>query len=817
MPRQRATRRRLRRIAAPRQELAPAELRWICDPESLGVETTADITPSEEIIGQPRALRALRAGLGMKHDGYNIFVVGPPGTGRTTTVKRLLSEFAAHPAHLEDKLFVHNFKNPDMPRLITLPAGQGGAFRNDMQQLVSILIKNIPSTLESDAYQERRKAIINNFQEEQRSIIRALEELVKANGFGIVQIQIGAAVKPDIVPLHRGQPVSFEALDDLVKKGEIPTAQLDAMKEAHAVLEQKLDDTLKLARSNERALKQTLSDLDNLIVLPIVRNHTDELKKKYQDPRVAAYLDDVQKDVMRRIREFAAEEREGESQEPRELTAEEFPQYGVNVVVEHDGTTRTPVVVETNPRFRNLFGVIERSVDASGVASSDFMDIRAGSLLRADGGYLVLNALDTLVEPGVWYELKRTLRNGLLEIHNIEGMVPFAVSALKPEAIPIDLKVIMIGDMSLYDLMYFEDDDFKKIFKIRADFDVEMPKNEVSITSYTSFIKMISDEEKLRPFDKGALAEVVEYGVRIAGRQNKLTTRFNVIADLLREGNFIAAQETASVVTRAHVKKAIEQQNDRMRMAEEKIREMILENTILIATDGIAVGQVNGLSVYEVGNYAFGRPVRITAKIGLGKSGIINIEREVALSGKTHDKGVLILGGYLRAKYAQDKALDVSASLCFEQSYSSIDGDSASSTEIYAILSSLSDLPIRQDLAVTGSMNQNGDVQPIGGVNFKIEGFFDVCRARGLTGTQGVLIPSANVKDLMLRDDVIEAVKGGTFHIYPVAVVDEGIELLTGVRAGKKLPPGRFEPGTVNGLVDGRLREYARRWKAMGE
>jgi len=375
----------------------------------------------------------------------------------------------------------------------------------------------------------------------------------------------------------------------------------------------------------------------------------------------------------------------------------------------------------------------------------------------------------------------------------------------------------MIGDMLLYDLMYFEDDDFKKIFKIRADFDVEMPKNEVSITSYTSFIKMISDEEKLQPFDKGALAEVVEYGVRIAGRQNKLTTRFNVIADLLREGNFIAVQETASVVTRAHVKKAIEQQNDRMRMAEEKIREMILENTILIATDGIAVGQVNGLSVYEVGNYAFGRPVRITAKIGLGKSGIINIEREVALSGKTHDKGVLILGGYLRAKYAQDKALDVSASLCFEQSYSSIDGDSASSTEIYAILSSLSDLPIRQDLAVTGSMNQNGDVQPIGGVNFKIEGFFDVCRARGLTGTQGVLIPSANVKDLMLRDDVIEAVKGGTFHIYPVAVVDEGIELLTGVRAGKKLPPGRFEPGTVNGLVDGRLREYARRWKAMGE
>lgn len=809
----------LKKKTRPAAELSVEQLRWRCDSSFLGIETTNDVKPIGEIIGQPRALKALRLGLGMRHLGYNIFVAGPSGTGRTTTIKRLLAEFSAQTASLEDKLYVHNFKNPDMPMLLCLPAGQGAAFRDDMKHLVATLMKVIPATLDSSTYQERRKAIIEKFQEEQKVIIRALEEEVKARGFAVIQLQVGTVMKPEVVPIREGKPVSFDVLEELAEKGEITKNQFDELKSIQDMLETKLEETLKLVRTNERTLRQTLADLDNLIVLPVVRERIDELKKKYADPKVHAYLDDVQSDIMGRLREFASEDQQSSEQpvETVETPAEKFLEYQVNLIIDHSATKGTPVVIETNPKFKNLFGIIERTMDKSGVVKTDFMHIKAGSLLQADGGFLVLNALDTLIEPGVWHELKRTLRNNLLEIHTAESVYPLSVTAIKPEAIPINVKVIMIGDPFLYDLLYFEDEDFKKIFKIRADFDIEMPKDSTAITNYISFIKMICDEENLHPFDKTAIAEVIEFGVRLAGRQNKLSTRFNIIADLLRESNYWADQEKCSVVSREHVKKAITERNDRMKMIEDKIQEMILENLILIDTEGAVIGQVNGLSVYELGEYAFARPSRITARTGLGRSGVINIERESALSGKTHDKGVLILSGYLRAKYAQDKPLVMSASICFEQSYTGVEGDSASSAEIYAILSSIADVPIRQDLAVTGSINQKGEIQPIGGVNLKIEGFFDVCKARGLTGTQGVLIPYENIKDLMLREDVIEAIRDGKFHIYPVRTVDEGIEILTGVKAGKRLPSGKFEPGTINDLVDHKLREYARRYKEIGE
>jgi ATP-dependent Lon protease len=469
--------------------------------------------------------------------------------------------------------------------------------------------------------------------------------------------------------------------------------------------------------------------------------------------------------------------------------------------------------VETTPNYRNLFGTIERVVDRSGLWKTDFTHIKAGSFLRANGGYLIFNALEALVEPGVWPALKRTLKNQVMEVQTYDPFYFFATSALKPEPIECNVKVIMIGDSYIYHLLFNLDDDFKKIFKIKADFDSVMNKDAEKVQQYASFIRKICDEEKLKPFDKTGIAAVVEYGVRLTGRQKKLSTRFYLIADLLREANYWAIKDGSDVVKDKHVDKAIERKVYRLNLIEEKIQEMIDEGTILIDSDGMVVGQVNGLSVYNLGDYMFGKPSRITVKTSMGKAGIINIEREAEMSGPTHNKGVYILTGYLRGKYAQDKPITMSASICFEQSYSGVDGDSASSTEIYALLSSLSGLPLRQDIAVTGSVNQKGEIQPIGGVNEKIEGFFDVCKAKGLTGKQGVMIPHLNIGDLMLRKDVLEAVKEGKFHIYPIKTIDQGIEILTGVEGGGRQEDGKFKEGSVNDLVDKKLRELGMKIK----
>lgn len=496
--------------------------------------------------------------------------------------------------------------------------------------------------------------------------------------------------------------------------------------------------------------------------------------------------------------------------------ADELTEFQVNVIVDNSETKGAPIVIETNPTYRNLFGTMERSVDRSGIWRTDFTKIRAGALLQANGGYLVVNALDALIEPGVWPALKRTLRNRIFEMQTYDPFYFITTSVLKPEPIEIDVKVVMIGDAFLYQLLYYRDEDFKKIFKVKADFDSVMPKEKKNVMEYASFIKKICSGENLIPFDSTGVAGVVEFGVRLAGRQSKLSTRFTFIADLIREASYWTKKDKSKYVTRKHVEKAIDEWIRRVSLIEDKIQELIEDGTIMIDTKGEVVGQINGLSVLDVGDYAFGKPTRITAQTSVGRAGVINIEREADLSGKTHNKGVLILSGYMRGKYAQDKPLVMSASLCFEQSYSGVDGDSASSTEVYAILSSLSGLPLRQDIAVTGSVNQNGEIQPIGGVNQKIEGFYEVCKAKVLTGTQGVIIPHQNVEDLMLRTEVVEAVKKGKFHIYSVKTIDEGIEILTGVKAGKRRKNGTFEKDTVNYLVEEKLKELAQKSKEFG-
>lgn len=799
------------------KEVPVDQLRWRCDPASLDISSTNDVKPLKEIIGQDRALRALRLGLEIKHYGYNVFVTGFSGTGRMTTLKRLLSEFQTRPVKLKDRCYVYNFHNPDQPILLTLDAGQGVKFRDDMNELIADLIKNIPAVFESRRYQEARKQTLEHFQERQRSVLKDFEKKVRERGFELIQVQVGQVVRPDIAPVINNTPLNFDQLDALLQQGKLSKEALDRLTKERASLESQMELVLKEMRNIERKAKESMNELAVRFLLPLVRSRVDDLREAYKDEKVQHYLDEVQKAIMDDAARFLPSE---EAQVPiagktnRKDEEDPFREFRVNVVLDNSTTTTVPIVIETNPRFKNLFGTIEREVDRNGMWRMDFTMIKGGSLLQADGGFLVLNALDALIEPGVWQTLKRTLRNQLLEILPLETGVFGAISALKPEPIPLDVKVVMIGDAYIYSLLYEQDDDFKKIFKVRADFDIEMPKNR-TVQKYVSFVKAVCDEEKLRPFDAEGVAEVVEYGVRLAGRQNKLSTRFDIVANVLREANYWAEKDNAQTVSGRHVRKAIDERIERVNMIEEKIQELIIEGTIFVDTAGKVVGQVNGLSVYDLGEHSFGKPTRITARTSMGKAGVINIEREADLSGPTHNKGVLILTGYLRSMYAVGKPLVMSASVAFEQSYSGVDGDSASSTEVYAILSSLAEIPLRQDIAVTGSVNQKGEIQPIGGVNQKIEGFFDVCNARGLTGTQGVIIPSKNIQHLMLRHDVIEAVKKGKFHIYAVDTIDDGIEILTGIKAGKRLPNGKFEPGSIHDRVDQKISEYARRWKEI--
>jgi predicted ATP-dependent protease len=490
-----------------------------------------------------------------------------------------------------------------------------------------------------------------------------------------------------------------------------------------------------------------------------------------------------------------------------------FRVYGVNVILAHSDEEASPVIFETTPTYANLFGTIQRAYDTRGGWTSDFMDLRGGSLLRADGGFLIMYSLEALSETGVWRALKRTLNHNRLEIQPLEMFYPFGGSALKPEAVEINVKVILIGDRHLYEMLYEYEEDFQKIFKVRVEFDEEMPMSDGVIAEYAGRLRTLSEREGLSPFDRGAFAAMLEYGVRKAGRRNKVTARFVDIADLAREANYAAAAAGENVVRAAHVRNALASKMERHNLIETRIREMIEEATLLVDVTGERVGRVNGLSVLEIGGYSFGKPVRITASVALGRAGLINIEREANLSGRFHDKGVHIIAGYLRSLFATDKPLSLAASICFEQSYSGVDGDSASSTEIYALASALSGVPLRQDIAVTGSMNQQGDIQAIGGINEKIEGFFDVCRIKGLSGTQGVLMPESNVEDLMLREDLLDAVASGKFHIWPVSRVEQGIEILTNFTAGARNGDGSFEAGTIFGLMNEKLSEMAKMLK----
>ena len=792
--------------------LPTEKLRWQCDPGSLGFETTEELKYCEDIIGQDRALRAIKLGLDIKSPGYNIYVAGLTGTGKTTTIKHILEQIDTEGSVPDDICYVHNFSHSDTPIVLRFSAGKGSEFAKDMEDLVDNLIKDIPQIFESEEYKEHRKEVLAEIKKRSANILNPLKEKISKEGFSVVQVQTGSFSSPMILPIIKDKAIPMDQLQVSKEKGDITAKEYDDLIKKHDELAEEMETTIREARKMGKYAQKAISSLDDKFCLPVIRDLINELKEKYRTDTVTKYLFDVETHILQNLEKFCVnEEKKLQPVLPDTPTTEKdkYIELKVNVAVDNSNLKRIPVVTETNPNYKNLFGTIERVMDRSGMWCTDFMNIKAGSLLKANGGYLVLNLKDALIEPGVWVALKRTLKNRKLDIQTFDPSYLSTTSALKPEPVDIDVKVVIIGDANLYQALYLNDEDFKKIFKVKADFDIVMKKDEVAINNYATFVKKICDDEGLMPFTNSGVAEVIEYGVRLAGRQNKISTKFNDIADLLREAQYWAKEDGSNIIEGKHVSNALEEKIHRSRMVEDKIQEMIDEGVLMIDIEGEKLGQINGLSVYNLGDYSFGRPAKITAEVSMGRAGIINIEREADLSGRAHNKGVLIIGGYFRGKYAHDKPLSMSASLAFEQSYNGVDGDSASSTEIYAILSELSGLPIRQDIAVTGSVNQKGEIQPIGGVNQKIEGFFEVCKTKGLTGKQGVMIPYQNICDLMLKPEVVETVKQGMFHVYGVKTIDQGIELLTGMAVGQIQPDGKYPKDTVNYLVDSRLEELA--------
>lgn len=765
----------------------PEGLRWTCDPAAFPFKTTSDLDEVPiEIIGQPRALEALRLAFSVCGDGYNVFVAGEVGTGRSTAVRHVLQEVDRECEPPSDLVYVHNFRDPDAPRLLTFPAGRGRAFARAMVELVEGLRKNVPAVFETDSYRNRRNETVEKAKVSHKERIKAFEKRIGEAGFAMVQMQVGPFVKPEITPVVAGNPVAMDQLESLVEEGKYDANQFVKMKETHASLSAEFESLMKEFRKIEIEVRQQLFDLDRAAARPLVADLVDDLWQAFDDEAVRAWLEEVREDVLDHLERFREREEPvtGEARDQAKAELEErLRPYTVNVLVDHAEKKGRPILWETNPSYRNLFGSIDGARAPSGEWKTDHTRIKAGALARASGGFLVLDALDVLVEPGVWPAIKRTLRHRKLEVRPLDLMNVFGTVSLKPEPIPLDVKVVLIGTRSIHRLLYHLDEDFKKIFKVKAELALDTKRSDEELLNLARFVKKKCKDDGLLPFDRAAVAAVAEQAVRLAGKREKLTTRFNDVADLIRESGYWAAEAKAAKVAAEHVLRAVERRERRLDLIEEVLRERIAEGTVLVDLEGERAGQVNGLVVLDVGDFSFGLPSRITAATGMGRAGIIDIEREAELAGSIHTKGVLILSGFLRSRFAQEKPLALSASLVFEQSYGGVDGDSASCAELYALLSSLSGAPIRQAIAVTGSVNQRGEVQPIGGVNEKIEGYFELCRLKGLTGDQGVMIPARNLPHLMLDHEIVRAVREGTFRVYAVSTVEEGIEILTGTKA----------------------------------
>jgi len=787
-------------------ELTHEQLAVKYDPHQLEFETTNELEPLYDIIGQERAVRAMEFGLKIKVRGYNIFMAGLSGTGKTTYAETYTRSLAANEPVPDDWCYVYNFDHPASPIAIRLPAGGGREFKKDMEAFVNIIKTEISKAFSSDDYEKEKANIIKDFQNRRNELLEQLNRDAEKQDFKVKTTNAGIY----FLPIIDGKTLTedeYEKLEEQVKT---------KLREKSQQLQIGTLDVIRKIKNIEKELEEKINDWEHKIALFAVGIHINDLREKYKAyEQILEYLEKVQQDILDNLEDFIEEAPEVDQSQMILLSALSGESYGpeekykVNLLVDNSETKGAPVITDFNPTYYNLVGKVEYESD-HGSMNTDYTMIKPGLLHQANGGYLILQADDVLNNSHSWEALKRALRTQKITIENVQEHLGLAaVSTLRPEPIPLEIKVILIGSSEIYQLLLSYDEEFGKLFKIKADFDEDMERSEENIHKLARFISSFCKRENALPFHRTGVAKIIDYSSRLVEDKRKLTTRFNDIVEILAESAVWAEMDKSKCIYDKHVNKAIREKEYRSNKYDEKLIRLLEEGTIMVDTTGWVVGQINGLSILDMGDYSFGKPSRITATTYIGKSGIVNIEREVEMSGTSHSKGILILSGYIGQKYAQDMPLALTASVCFEQLYSGVDGDSASSAELYAILSSLSELPINQEIAVTGSVNQKGEIQAIGGVNQKIEGFFELCKLRGLTGDQGVIIPYQNIINLMLKDEVIEAVKEGKFHIYPVKTIDEGIEILTGVKAGKKKKDGTYPKGTVNYKVYEKLKSFA--------
>jgi len=785
--------------------LSPAQLRWACDPKTLAFETTAELKADEVIVGQDRAVGALELGLTIQQPGYNVYISGPVGTGRTTYARKKVQAVAAAKPAPPDWCYVYNFQQPDQPAALSPASGTGAKFRKGVDELIEELKDAIRKVFASETFETRRRELVQSFEQRVSDVWRDLETKARQLGFAIQRLPTGIGTVP-VGP--SGEPITPEVFNLL------PEEQRNEITRRGRALQEEVGEALRKVRVIEREARDALRNLEQQVVNSTATHPVARLKDRYADsPKIVAYLDQVLAEVVEHLDDFKEQE---EPPAPFPLAAfmrrqDAFSRYRVNLVVDNSHLRGAPVIEETNPTYYNLLGKVEYRGEF-GALVTDFTMIKCGVLQQANGGFLTLQVRDVLTNPLAWEALKRALKSGEARIENMGehlGLMPTAT--IRPEPIPLDVKVLLIGTPMIFQLLYVLDEDFRKLFKIKAEFDIEVERTDEATRAYATAVGAICNRQGLRPFDRTAVARVLEHSARLAEHQHRLSTRFNEVVEIVYEASTWAQRAGHDPVTAADVDKAVDEKVYRSNRIEERLRQLIAEGQLLVDVDGAKPGQVNGLSVLQLGDYSFGHPSRITARTFVGSRGVVNIEREIELSGRIHSKGVAILAAYLGGKYAQERPLSLNASLTFEQTYSEVDGDSASSTELYALLSDLAGVPIDQGIAVTGSVNQKGEIQPIGGVNEKVEGYFAVCKALGLTGRQGVMIPVQNAPNLMLKPDVVDAVREGKFHIWTVRTIDAGLEVLTGLPSGESGSDGRYPEGTVNALVTKRLQELAER------
>ncbi len=793
-------------------------------------QTSKDVSVLEGVIGQDRAVKSMEFGLSMGASGYNIFVLGPQGTGKTTYAQNVVSKLAAKRNIPDDWVYINNFSEWDKPLAISLPAGQGKIFQKDMEKLITNLVVYIPKAFEGSNFLQQKDSLIQKINKQMTEILRDIDKLARNAGFGIQQ----SGQRILLIPMIEDRLITPEEFNKLTDE------ERDSIDEKRNKTAKEIDDRIKEGQMVQRLAEEKAVEIEKQTACEAAGPFIEQLKEKYTNiPEIIDYLNKVLKDAAENHGIFSSVRHnlneniitklqndsdylDGEEKNIFDKAAaakdskDPFTRYKVNLFINNEGTKGAPVITESSPYYYNLFGKIEYKSHMM-TTMTDFSMIKPGAIHKANGGYLILQAKDLLMDPYAWDALKKALKYKQAVVENIGEQSRFVPTVtLKPQPIPLNVKVILIGSFFFYRFLA-ADEDFRKLFKVIVDFDVEMDRTQENIQHYVSFVASMCENENLKHFNCEALAKVVEYGSRLADNQNKLSTRFNIVSEIVYEASALAEAETCEFVDAKHVNAAIKNKKYRSNRIEERMQEQIKNKKVLIDTEGEVVGQVNGLSVMGASGYSFGLPSRITARTYTGREGIINIERETEMSGNIHSKGVLTLNGYLGGKFAQEKQLGLTAQVTFEQLYGGVEGDSASSAELYAILSSLSDIPIKQSLAVTGSVNQMGEIQPIGGVNEKIEGFFDICLLKGLTGEQGVIIPDSNIDNLMLKDEVIEAVKNNQFHIYAVKKIEEGIELLTGVKAGEKDKFGDYEKDSVFYLANNKINEFNKVLKTSEE